>query len=342
MATKWHRAGPTRAIPVPRNRAASGFLLAGTARMNLASHPRATRTRRRALDIGLLGLADRAALRLLHRILITIPDQLSTLVYSSRRTAYRHLARLARLDLVEVVPLPPRRGGVPFAYRLTGKALRRLGYNESRISGFAHMRHGLDSVEAVCALVRAARTEQAPTSVELWLPESIAGDAGLLPARPDGVVVLQRAKLSAVLCLEIDEASEHAPQIRSKLDTWATVFATRPELVLLFVVPTESRLAWLRRNAGSGRRPALEGRSFGVVAGDLASAGLGAPALPIGWRGERQALATLVAEPRVRRSGTPVGSAAWVELLGSGGGEDVDRVLFDAGAGDEDRKRDAR
>jgi hypothetical protein len=274
--------------------------------------------------------------------LITIPDQLSTLVYSSRRTAYRHLARLARLDLVEVVPLPPRRGGVPFAYRLTGKALRRLGYSEARISGFAHMRHGLDSVEAVCALVRAARTEQVPMSVELWLPESIAGDAGLLPARPDGVVVLQRAKLSAVLCLEIDEASEHAPQIRAKLDTWATVFATRPELVLLFVVPTESRLTWLRRNAGSGRRPSLEGRSFGVVAGDLASAGLQAPVAPVGWRGERAPLDALIAEPRSRRSGTPVGSAAWVELLGSGGGEDVDRVLFDSAGGDEDRKRDAQ
>ena len=140
--------------------------------------------------------------------------------------------------------------------------------------------------------------------------------------------MLQRAKLSAILCLEIDEASEHAPQISAKLDTWATVFATRPELVLLFVVPTESRLAWLRRNAGAGRRPALEGRAFGVVAGELASAGLEAPALPIGWRGERRPLATLIAEPRVRLSGTPVGSAAWVELLGSGGGEDVDRVLF--------------
>ena len=181
-----------------------------------------------------------------------------------------------------------------------------------------------------------------PTSVELWLPESIAGDAGLLPARPDGVVVLQRARLSAVLCLEIDEASEHAPQIRAKLDTWATVFATRPELVLLFVVPTESRLTWLRRNAGSGRRHALEGRSFGVVAGDLASAGFQAPVAPVGWRVERAPLATFIAEPRSRLSGTPVGSATWVELLGSGGGEDVDRVLFDSAAGDEDRKRDAQ
>ena len=67
MATKWHRDGLTRAIPVPRNRAASGFSMAGTARMNSASRPRAVRTRRRALDIGLLGLADRAALRLLHQ-----------------------------------------------------------------------------------------------------------------------------------------------------------------------------------------------------------------------------------------------------------------------------------
>jgi hypothetical protein len=202
------------------------------------------------------------------------------------------------------------------------------------------MRHALDCVEAVCALVRAARTEQVPTSVELWLPESIAGDAGLLPARPDGVVVLQRARLSAVVCLEIDEASEHAPQIRAKLDTWATVFAARPELILLFIVPTESRLTWLRRNAAAGRRSALEGRSFGVVAGDLDSAGFQAPVAPVGWRGERAPLDALIAEPRSRRSGTPVGSAAWVELLGSGGGEDVDRVLFDPGAGDADRKRD--
>jgi hypothetical protein len=192
------------------------------------------------------------------------------------------------------------------------------------------MRHALDCVEAVCDLVRAARTEQVPTSVELWLPESTAGDAGLLPARPDGVVVLQRGNRSAVVCLEVDEASEHAPQISAKLDTWATVFATRPELVLLFVVPTESRLAWLRRNAGARRRPALEGRSFGLVAGELASAGLEAPAWPVAWRGERRPVATLIAEPRVRRSGTPVGSAAWIELLGSGGGEDVDRALFEA------------
>jgi hypothetical protein len=112
--------------------------------------------------------------------------------------------------------------------------------------------------------------------------------------------------------------------------------------VLLFVVPTEGRLAWMRRSAGPGRRPTLEGRAFVVVAGDLDSAGLQAPVAPVGWRGERAPLAALIAEPRSRRSGTPVGSAAWVELLGSGGGEDVDRVLFDSAAGDEDRKRDAR
>ena len=310
--------------------------------MSSTLRSRLPRLRRRALDIGLLGLADRAALRLLYRAMIAIPDQLSTLVYSSRRTAYRRLARLASLDLVETVPLQARRGGVPVAYRLTRKAMRRLGYDDERIGGFAHIRHALDGVEAVCALVRAARTEPVPTSLELWLPELTVGDAGLLPARPDGVVVLQRGDCSAVVCLEIDESTEHGPQIRSKLDDWARVFAVRPELILLFVVPTEGRFDWLRRNAGPGRRPALEGRSFAVVAGDLDSAGFEAPVAPVGWRGERAALATLIAELRSRRSGTPVGSAAWVELLGSGGGEDVDRVLFDSAAGDDDRKRDAQ
>lgn len=310
--------------------------------MSSTPRSRLPRPRRRALDIGLLGLVDRAALRLLYRAMIAIPDQLSTLVYSSRRTAYRHLARLASLDLVETVPLQSRRGGVPVAYRLTRKAMRRLGYDDERIGGFAHIRHALDGVEAVCALVRAARTEQVPTSVELWLPESTAGDAGLLPARPDGVVVLQRGDRSAVVCLEIDESTEHWPQIRSKLDDWATVMAVRPELVLLFVVPTEGRLAWLRRNAGPGRRPALEGRSFAVVAGDLDSAGFEAPVAPVSWRCERAPLAALIAEPRSRRSGTPVGSPAWVELLGYGGGENVDRVLFGQDGGNEDQKRDAR
>ena len=73
--------------------------------MSSTLRSRLPRLRRRALDIGLLGLADRAALRLLYRAMIAIPDQLSTLVYSSRRTAYRRLARLASLDLVETVPL---------------------------------------------------------------------------------------------------------------------------------------------------------------------------------------------------------------------------------------------
>jgi DNA-binding transcriptional ArsR family regulator len=310
--------------------------------MSSTPRSRLLRPRRRTLDIGLLGVVDRAALRLLYRAMIAIPDQLLTLVYSSRRTAYRHLARLARLDLVETVPLQSRRGGVPVAYRLTRKAMRRLGYDDERIGGFAHIRHALDGVEAVCALVRAARTEQVPTSVELWLPESTAGDAGLLPARPDGVVVLQRGDSSAVVCLEIDEATEHAPQIRFKLDAWARVFAVRPELVLLFVVPTEARLVWLRRNSGLERRPALDGRSFAVVAHDLDSVGYDASVAPVGWRGERRRLADLIAEPRSRRSAAPVGSAAWVELLGSGGGEDVDRVLFDSAAGDEEPKRDAR
>ncbi len=334
MATKWHRAGLTRAIPVPRNRAASGFLMAGTARMNSASRPRAVRPRRRALDIGLLGLADRAALRLLHRILITTPDQLATLVYSSRRTAYRHLARLARLDLVEVVPLPPRRGGVPFAYRLTGKALRRLGYTEARISGFAHMRHALDCVEAVCALVRAARTEQVPTSVELWLPESTAGDAGLLPARPDGVVVLQRARLLGsrvpgdrrgvgARASDPRQARHLGDGLRGSTGARAPVRRSDRE---------PPRLAAPQCRSRNGALPSKVGRSasWPATSPPRVSKHRSHPSA-----GAANARPLARSSPSLGRGAPGLQSArhAWVELLGSGGGEDVDRVLFDSPQG---------
>jgi hypothetical protein len=41
---------------------------------------------------------------------------------------------------------------------------------------------------------------------------------------------------------------------------------------------------------------------------------------------ERQSLRSLLDDPR-QRCPTPVGSDAWVQLLGSGGGEDLDEAL---------------
>ncbi|HEV8489408.1 MAG TPA: hypothetical protein VGQ58_06435, partial [Candidatus Limnocylindrales bacterium] len=143
------------------------------------------------------------------------------------------------------------------------------------------------------------------------------------PARPDSVVVLQVDGGSGVLCLETDEATEHAPQIRSKLATYERVLADRVGWHVVLVVPTAPRLAWLRR-VGRSR---LDGRVWGVILGDLESAGLDAPVVPLSRSRQPRNLRSVLEDPHPRRSAAPVGSAAWIELLGSGGGEELDEVL---------------
>jgi len=282
--------------------------------MSALFRPSPERARIGRIDLGLLDIRDRACLRLLRRIEVATPDQLAILIYPSRRTTFRHLRRLWQLGLLERAPLPPIRGGIPVAYRLTRRGMNRLGYTDRRTGGLAHLRHALDTVTAVCALVPAA---------QLWLPESTAADAGHEPARPDSVVVLQVDGRSGVLCLEIDEATEHAPQIRTKLAIYEQVLADRFGWHVVFVVPTAARLSWLRRVARSDRR----GRVWAVVLAELESDGLDAPVLPLWRSGQPRGLRSLLDDPRPRRSATPVGSDAWIELLGSGGGEELDEVL---------------
>ena len=324
VARGWQGSGPTRARPMPGSRVANARRIHGTTHTGGLFGLSTDRARIARLDVGMLDIRDRACLRLLRRVEVATPDQLAILVYPSRRTAYRHLRRFWQMGLLERASLPPIRGGVPVAYRLTRRGMNRLGYPDRRTGGLAHLRHALDTVTAVCALVRPAPGSSGPgLPVQLWLPESIAADAGIEPARPDGVVVVQGDGGSGVLCLETDEATEHAPQIRSKLVTYERVLVGRNGWHVLFIVPTASRLAWLRR-VGQSR---LGGRVWGVVLADLEAEGLEAPVLPLGRGAEPGALASILADLRPRRSSTPVGSDAWMELLGSGGGEELDEVL---------------
>lgn len=283
--------------------------------------PSSERAHLRRLDIGLLDVRDRACLRLLNRVEVATPSRLAVLIYPSRRTSFRHLRRLWQLGLVERAPILPIRGGIPVAYRLSRRGMTRLGYTDRRLGGVAHLRHALDVVASVCALVRVD-----PALVQAWLPESIAGDAGVEPARPDSIVALQTAEGSGVLCLEIDEATEHAPQIRSKLLAYGRMLPSRPGWHVMFIVPTNDRLAWLRR-VGGGHAATLRGRVWAVVLADLDASGIDAPVVPVGRAGERQPLRSLLDDPRPRRCSTPVGSDVWVQLLGSGGGEDLDEAL---------------
>lgn len=274
------------------------------------------------IDVGLLPLRDRACLRLLYRAGVATAAQLCVLVYASRRTALRRLRRLWRVGLLERAPLAPERGGIPVAYRITRRGSKRLGYVDTRTGGVGRVRHGLDIVDAVCALVRSDLG-----AIQLWLTEPMAD--GVLPGgvRPDSILVVQLDGGSGVLCLEIDEATEHAPTIRRRLAAYECAVAGRGGWQLLWVVPTEERLAWLRRVARWDDHAGLNGASWGLVLDDLRADGFGTPTSPVGWTGDAVRLEDLMGDPRPRLCPTPVGSQAWVRLLGTGGAEETEEAL---------------
>jgi hypothetical protein len=275
-----------------------------------------------SLDVGLLSIRDRACLRLLYRAGVATADQLATLIFPSHRTALRRLRRLWQLGLLERAPLAPERGGIPVAYRISRRGSKRLGYVDTRTGGVGRVRHTLDIVDTVCALVQLA-----PGAVQVWLTEPMV-DTDLPPdVRPDSVVVVQLGSLSAVLCLDVDEATEHSPMIRARLGAYERALAGRTGWHVLWVVPTEERLGWFRRIGRWDVRAGLEGCSWSVVLDDLRALGLRAPARPIGWGGGAVPLEVVVADPTPRTCPTPVGSPAWVRLLGSGGAEDTDETL---------------
>jgi hypothetical protein len=274
------------------------------------------------LDIGLLSLADRACLRLLHRCEVATAVQLATLIYPSRRTALRHLRRLWQLGLVERTPLPPNRGGVPVAYRLTRRGMQRLGYSTRRHGGITHVRHALDTVAVICSLARAT-----PPALQSWMTPVMTADLLDGHLQPDGVLVLQADAGSGVVCLEVDEATEHAPQILAKLDAYARVLPPRSGWHALFVVPNHDRLDWLRRVARWDERRGLGGRVWATTLTDLEGRAINAPVAAIGFDRPARGLRQILTDTKDRSSPAAVGSAAWVQMLGSGGAEDLDEAL---------------
>lgn len=280
------------------------------------------RARIARLDIGLLNLADRACLRLLHRCEVATAAQLATLIYPSRRTAHRHLRRLWQLGLLERTPLPPTRGGVPVAYRLTRRGTQRLGYSTRRHGGITQVRHALDAVAVIRSLVRAD-----PPFLQSWMTPVMTADLLDGHVQPDGVLVLQADAGSGVLCLEVDEATEHAPQILAKLDAYSRVLPPRSGWHALFVVPNHDRLDWLRRVARWDERRGLGGRVWATTLPDLDGRTINASVAAVGFESSARGLRRILTDLKDRSSPAPVGSAAWVQMLGSGGAEDLDEAL---------------
>lgn len=155
--------------------------------------------RRVIVDPGLLRYRDRACLRILYRCDVATTRQLTALVYRRRQTAQERLSALYELGYLDRAVLPPAtRGGSPLAFRVSAKGRRRLSYESlTRFRAGTQLRHSLNVVETVCALVRAPTTDRRPL-VQVWYSEYMPSD--LLPGiYPDSVVALQAATGSAVL-----------------------------------------------------------------------------------------------------------------------------------------------
>ena len=290
-----------------------------------APHP----SRRRVLDPGFLGTRDRAVLELLHRADVATTAQLVTLVYRRRQTAQEHLVALYRAGWIERAVLPPTtRGGAPLAFRLSARARRRLGLGPlTRGRAGTQLRHSLNVTETVATLVRLDSAGPESHPVRAWLPERAAARIGLRDVFPDSIVALALPTGSAVLCLEIDQATEHAPVIRAKLARYEPVLRNRHWWGVLFVVESPVRAAYLAR-VGRGAECAyrLIGKALVTILGDLAAEGPSATLREITPGGGRTTLAAVLRDPRARRCSTPVGSDEWIELLG-GGAEDTAEAL---------------
>jgi hypothetical protein len=279
-----------------------------------------------ARDPGHLRVRDRAVVRILNRAGAATSAQLTTLAYGHRRLAQERLRQLWTWGLLERAPLPPAgsRGGAPIAYRLTTSCLRRLGYTRSRWRGPGYLEHTLDAVDAVCALVRGGdRDHESP--VQLWLPELVADDVLTAGPVPDAVVVISGNAGSGVVCVELDEATQHFAPIVGKLRAYRRALAGREGWLALFIVPSDARRTWLRKAAASVDLDTVA--VWTTTTEDLTRDGLEAPIDALGRRSERTELRAALADQRPRRSPTPVGSEAWLELLGTGGSERLDELL---------------
>ena len=284
-------------------------------------------SRRVIADPGLLPYRDRAALRILYRADVATTSQLTTLVYTRRQTAQERLTTLYRAGYLERAILPPSsRGGAPFAFRVSPRGRRRLHYDPlTRARAGTQLRHSLNGVETVGALVQAG--DGSEPLVQAWLTESMAQD--LLPRTyPDAVVVLQAATGSAVLCLEIDESTERGPVILDKLARYETALRYKPGWQLLFVAGSAERVASLSRTGRyKGGYAGLAGKAWALVLPELQAHGLDAGVVALNPNVPRTTLGALLIDPTTRRCPTPVGTDAWLRVLGYFGQEDLDEAL---------------
>ncbi|MEX0630062.1 MAG: replication-relaxation family protein [Chloroflexota bacterium] len=289
--------------------------------MRFRAHPHASLP-----DPRLLRVRDRAILRIVNRSKAATSRHLTELLRAHPRKVQERALLLWRAGYLERTTLPPaHRGGSPLAYRLSTAARLRLGYRDRRTAGTNELQHRLDTTAAVSALARPYQASLYP--MQAWLTESMARRELSHGVEPDSVVVLEHPAGSAVLCLEVDEGTQHLPTIRHKLLAYREALSQRLGWQVLFVAPSEARVAWLRRQARAMAELRGWEPGWAVELADLLRLGLAAPVHPLLGVDDPQSVASLLTDPASRACPTPVGSPHWLQLLGTGGGEDFGAAL---------------
>jgi len=231
------------------------------------------RARPQPVDIAALPTRDRAVLRLLYRMEAATVRQLTDLAYRRARKGQHRLQQLWRLRLTERTRVATDHAGAPpYVHRLTYQVRQRLGYRTPRPQLSSRLRHLLDSHDVVCALAQpTSHAQDGP--MQGWLTAPMAAKVVGAAVEPDSLVVLQVREQSAVLCIELDEGTEHHPVIIDKLERYATQLGNRTGWHLLFVVPGRERLMRIRRLARrplsqrcAGMRGSRSSRTFGDAA----------------------------------------------------------------------------
>ena len=296
-------------------------LMLGSFRM---AHP-STRRRLGVLD---LPTRDRACLRLLLRAKVATTAHLTTLVYHRRQTTQLRLMRLWRAGFIERTTLPPlTRGGAPLVFRLSRRGRARLGYRPlTRPEAGMQLRHDLHVLDALCALARPDARAPNVHPLRAWATPAMSRRFidGVIP---DALLAIQLDTGSAVLAVEVDEGTEHAPIIRAKLARYADALEGREGWHLLFVVGEPERARWLRGLASrDGALTVLDGRAWAVTIDSLRRDGLRARCLSLAVGAPANVMA-ICNSNRDRSTAHPVGGEAWLRLMGSGAGEDF-RAAF--------------
>ena len=314
-------------IPAPRSEMAIVTSAAGTP-LVLGSFRLARQSTRRRLGVLDLPTRDRACLRILLRAKVATTAHLTTLVYRRRQTTQLRLMRLWQAGFIERTQLPPlTRGGAPLVFRLSRRGRARLGYRPlKRAEAGMQLRHDLHVIDAVCALARPDAGDPNRYPLAAWCTPAMSGRfiEGVIP---DALLALQLDTGGAVLALEVDEGTEHAPVIRAKLARYAKALDGRDAWHVVFVVGEPQRGGWIRRLARDGDELGhAAGQAWVTFIDELRERGTQARIASLRGSAPRR-LGDLSWHAGRRHVLSPVGSEEWLRLMGSGAGEDLREVF---------------